>query len=103
MNVARSRQVLEFSRVDQADPGVEGEPVTWAFDQVRAEPAELRQGLAQIVARPLFPSARPEQRRQMVSGLRTAALNRQVCKQRLRLAVGEIKALALALKRLKSA
>jgi hypothetical protein len=38
----------------------------------------------------------------MVSGLRAIPLYRQVCKQRLRLSVGEINAPASALKRLES-
>jgi hypothetical protein len=38
----------------------------------------------------------------MVSELRPVALDRQVCKQRLRLPVGEINALASAIERFKS-
>ncbi len=59
IQVVGPRQLLECRRIDQADLGVERDPVTGTFEQVRAERAELRQGLAQIVARALFPGARP--------------------------------------------
>jgi hypothetical protein len=41
------------------------------------------------------PGVTPERRRRMVLGLLAAALNRQACRQRLRLPVGEINAVAV--------
>ena len=101
--VVGPRQFLESHRIDQADLGVERDSVPGTFDQVGAERTELGQGLAQIVTSALFPGPRPKQRCQMVTGLRAVALDRQVCKQCLRLSVGEIDALVLTAERLERA
>ena len=102
IRIVRARQSRESFRIDFAGIVIECDAISVRRNQIGAILPELRQCLAQVVARTLFAGPRPQQGRQTFPGVGMGALNCQVSKKALCLAVRQINALTRAVKRLKT-
>ncbi len=84
VRVVASRQPLEVDHVQGAAIQVHLQRVAFRLHDLATAAADLRERLAQVVARPLVPGLAPQQARKPVAGVRAGVLDTQISQQRLR-------------------
>ncbi len=94
-DVVAGGETLELQRVDAAGVAVDPHRVGAARDHAVAALAKLRERLAEVVAGALLAGIPPEQRRQQLAGMRSAALDGQVGEQGPSLARGDVDGFAI--------